>query len=102
MKALDALGNPVRREMLALLRDRPRPVGELAERFPISRPAVSRHLKVLEGAGLVEHESVGRENHYRVCREGFEAVEAWLDAFWDEALQRFKLVAENLDDPESP
>ena len=84
MKALDALGNPVRRQMLAMLRERPHQVGELAAAFPISRPAISRHLKL-------------RTNLYTVRREGFEAVEAWLEAFWDDALTRYKLVAENLE-----
>ena len=97
MKALDALGNPVRRQMLAMLRERPHQVGELAAAFPISRPAISRHLKLLEGAGLVAHEARGRTNLYTVRREGFEAVEAWLEAFWDDALTRYKLVAENLE-----
>ena len=97
MKALDALGNPVRRQMLLLLRQRARPVGELAEHFPISRPAISRHLKVLEGAGLVAHETEGRTNVYRVEKAGFEDVETWLSEFWDEALDRFQLVAENLE-----
>ena len=97
MRALDALGNPVRRQMLVLLRQRPRPVAELAEQFPISRPAISRHLKVLQGAGLVAHDSEGRNNVYRVDRAGFEAAESWLAEFWDDALQRFQMVAENLE-----
>lgn len=94
---LDALGNPVRRQMLELLRDGPRPVHELAAAFPISRPAISRHLKLLEQAQLVAHETRGRQNLYRLRREGFARAQGYLEAFWDEALQRYRLVAENLE-----
>ncbi len=93
--ALDALGNPTRREMLQLLGDSPRTVGELAEAFPISRPAVSKHLRVLEEAGLVRHATEGTRNIYELDLGGFEAARRWLDGFWDQALARFKLLAEN-------
>jgi DNA-binding transcriptional ArsR family regulator len=92
---LDALGNPVRREILAMLMDEPQPVGEIAARFPISRPAISKHLKLLEEAGLVAHEAQGTRRVYRLKATGFEAARGWLDTFWAEALNRFRLVAEN-------
>lgn len=93
--ALDALGSPVRRDILKLLAGQPRAVGELATRLPVSRPAVSKHLRLLEQAGLVAHETEGTRNVYRLEARGFEAARGWLEAFWDEALPRFKLVAEN-------
>lgn len=99
MNALDALGNPVRRRVLELLAERPRTVQELAEGFDISRPAISRHLRLLEEAGLVGHEPKGTHHLYRVRAEGFEPVAAYVARFWDDALQRFGLVAENLGDP---
>ena len=94
-KALDALGNPVRREILSILGEGPHPVGTIAERLPISRPAVSRHLIVLERAGLVRHETRGTSNLYQLDRRGFDAARGWLDRFWDDALRRFALLAEN-------
>ena len=99
--ALDALGNPVRREIVALLAEGPQPVAVIAAAFPVSRPAISKHLKVLEGAGLVAYETKGTRNVYRLNGAGFAAAHAWLDGFWDEALARFKMAAENLsEDPE--
>ncbi|TPV92565.1 MAG: winged helix-turn-helix transcriptional regulator [Myxococcales bacterium FL481] len=92
---LDALGNATRRDMLQALGERPRTVGELGEAFPISRPAVSKHLKVLETAGLVRHVSEGTRNIYELDLTGFEAARRWLDGFWDQALARFRLLAEN-------
>lgn len=97
MEALDALGNPVRRAILEQLRDGPRSVGELSAPFSISRPAISRHLRVLEDAGLVSHEARGRRNIFSLERAGFAAVEAYLAAFWDEALTRYKLLADNIE-----
>ncbi len=93
--ALDALGNPIRRQMVRLLAKGPQPVGELAAHFPVSRPAISKHLRVLEGAGLVTRDAKGNRNYCRLEARGFEAARAWLDHFWDEALGRFKLLAEN-------
>jgi DNA-binding transcriptional ArsR family regulator len=86
---LDALGDRTRRELLELLRSGPAPVGELADRLPISRPAVSQHLRVLEVCGLVAHDSVGTRNIYRVAPEGLETLRAWLDGFWATALDSF-------------
>ncbi|HVX82557.1 MAG TPA: metalloregulator ArsR/SmtB family transcription factor [Devosiaceae bacterium] len=93
---LDALGNPVRRQILARLGSGPLSVGELAESFAISRPAISRHLAQLEAVGLVRHESIGNRNLYRLEREGFEQAAQWLTRFWDRAETRLKLVAANL------
>lgn len=88
MHALDALGSPIRRDILLALKDRPLAVGELAERFPVSRPAISRHLRVLEGAGLVVGTPEGARSLYSVRAEGFHAAMAFLDQFWDVALSR--------------
>lgn len=94
-EALDALGNPERRKILRLLADGPQSVGAIAGAFSISRPAISRHLKVLEGARLVRHQGAGTRNLYSLDRAGFDATGLWLDAFWDEAAARLRLVAEN-------
>ncbi len=93
--ALDALGNPVRREIMGILARAPRSVGQIAERLPISRPAVSKHLRVLERARLVAHDRSGTRNVFRLERGGFEAARGWLEGFWDEALARYALLAEN-------
>ena len=87
--ALDALGDPMRRRLLAALRDGELPVGELADRVPIGRPAVSKHLKVLEGAGLVEHRSQGTRNLYALAPEGLVPGQQWLVGLWDTALAAF-------------
>lgn len=91
---LDALGDPTRRHILELLGSGPAPVGELAARLPISRPAVSQHLRVLEESGLVAHESVGTRNIYRVAPQGLTALRRWLDDFWATALDSFASYAE--------
>lgn len=93
MHALDALGNPVRRKMLLALRAAPLSVGELAAKFPVSRPAISRHLRVLEGAGLVEQQERGTQNLYAVRVQGFRSVQSFLDSFWDVALNRLEALA---------
>lgn len=90
---LDALGNPVRRDMLRVLRSKPLSVGELAERFPVSRPAVSRHLRVLEDAGLVQAHADGTQRVYAVRIQGLAPVREFLDEFWDEALARLAELA---------
>ena len=72
----DALGEPVRRRILELLRDGPTPVGRLAERLPVGRPAVSKHLRVLSNAGLIEHRSVGTRNLYLLAPAGLAAAHA--------------------------
>lgn len=88
-RVLDALGDPTRRALLERLQSRPLSVGELAAPLPISRPAVSKHLKVLSDAGLVTHATEGTRNVYRVDPDGFAELRRWTGQFWDEALERF-------------
>jgi DNA-binding transcriptional ArsR family regulator len=90
MHALDALGNPLRRDILRTLRVSPLSVQELASRFPVSRPAVSRHLRVLEDAGLVEARTEGTRSLYTVRVQGLAPVRQFLDEFWDTALARLE------------
>lgn len=89
-----ALADPMRRDILERLLERPRPVGELAEDLPISRPAVSQHLKVLKDAGLVVHTKDGTRRIYHVQPDGIAALRAELDRFWSQALTAFKAVVE--------
>lgn len=93
MHVLDALGNPLRREILVRLRARPATVGEIAERFPISRPAISRHLALLRRAGLLTIRAHRGQHLYAVRLEGFAPVRAYLDGFWDTALERLEQLA---------
>ena len=93
MNALDALGNPVRRKILIELRRTPMPVGALAERFSISRPAVSRHLRVLQDAGLVLSIERGAQNIYAIRVQGFRAVQEFIGSFWDVALSQLEQLA---------
>lgn len=93
--ALEALGNPERRRLVRALASGPQSVGALAAELPISRPAVSRHLKQLEQAGLVTHRSEGTRNLYALRAAGLTETAAWLTGFWDEAEARLRLVAEN-------
>jgi DNA-binding transcriptional ArsR family regulator len=93
--ALEALGNSERRKLILALGTGPRSVGELAAEFPISRPAVSRHLAQLERAKLVSHRAEGTRNVYFLDKAGLEATADWLNRFWDEAEARLRLVAEN-------
>jgi DNA-binding transcriptional ArsR family regulator len=92
---LDALGDPTRRRVLELVREQgPAPVGSIAQGLPVSRPAVSQHLRVLEGAGLVTSTKEGTRHLYVVQPDGLAALRLWLDAFWDDALARFRRAAE--------
>lgn len=91
----DALGDPNRRAIVELLAETGRSVRELADALPISRPAVSRHLRLLKEAGLVVEEPHGTRRIYRLHDEGVEAVRAYLSRVWGEALVRFRLYAEN-------
>lgn len=84
--------------MLEGLRHGPRPVGEIAQQLPVSRPAVSQHLRVLKEADLVIDEQIGTRRIYRVNPKGLEELRAYLDAFWDEALVQFAAVAESSDE----
>jgi DNA-binding transcriptional ArsR family regulator len=90
----DALGDPMRRRIVERLRPGPLPVGELAAGLPVGRPAVSKHLKVLQGAGLVEHHSVGTRNLYALAPPGFVALQQWLAGTWDEALSAYAAQVE--------
>jgi DNA-binding transcriptional ArsR family regulator len=91
---LSALGDPTRRVIFERLADRPRAVGELARELPVSRPAVSQHLKVLKDAGLVTDRQAGTRRIYRLDPDGVGALRAYLDGFWNQALAAFKEVAE--------
>ena len=93
-QALQALGDPTRRSVLEQLRDGPRAVGEIAARLPVSRPAVSQHLRVLKEAGLVTERQNGTRRLYRVDPDGLAGLRAYLEGFWEEALASFKAAAE--------
>ena len=92
--ALAVLADPTRRKVFERLRNGPRAVNALAQGLPVSRPAVSQHLKVLKDAGLVEERSEGVRRIYSLRREGLMELREWLDSFWGDALDVFKLEAE--------
>jgi DNA-binding transcriptional ArsR family regulator len=94
MDGFAALGDPTRREIFERLAKRPMAVGDLAEGLPVSRPAVSQHLKVLKEAGLVTDRSEGTRRVYQVDTRGVEAMRRYLDRFWDKAMAAFKEAAE--------
>ena len=87
---LVALADPTRRRVLERLRKGPLAVGEIAQSMPISRPAVSQHLKVLKDAGLVIDRAEGTQRVYSIDPKGLGALRAWLDQFWDQALLAFQ------------
>lgn len=89
-KALSCLADPTRRKVFERLRSGPRPVGAIAKGLPVSRPAVSQHLKVLKEAGLVRDRPEGTQRVYYIDPNGLGALRAWLDQFWDEALAAFQ------------
>ena len=89
-----ALADPTRRAVFERLAKRALSVGELAARLPVTRPAVSQHLKILTDAGLVTHERDGTRRVYRVDPRGIEAMRTYLDRFWDRALAAFKAAVE--------
>ena len=89
-----ALGDPTRRAIFERLADRPRPVGELARELPVSRPAVSQHLKVLKNAGLVIDRAAGTRRIYQLDPDGVGALRADLDRFWNKALAAYKEAVE--------
>ena len=95
MDPFEALGDPHRRTILALLGEGDRSVQELADALPISRPAVSRHLRLLKEAGLVSDRPEGTRRLYRLQEAGPDAVRAYLEQVWGDAATRFKLAAEN-------
>lgn len=92
--ALEALADPTRRAVFEQLRGGERSVGEIAARLPVSRPAVSQHLKVLKDAGLVRDEPRGTARIYRIHAEGLRELRDYLDGFWGDALAGFKAHAE--------
>jgi DNA-binding transcriptional ArsR family regulator len=89
-RVLDALGHPTRRQILALLREAPLAVGEIAACLPISRPAVSKHLRQLEAAGLVAYTERGTSNIFQLRSAGFVVARTYVERFWDEALTSFQ------------
>src|ERR1700693_4193881 len=89
-----ALGDPTRLAIMEQLADRPRAVVVLAKEVPVSRPAVSQHLRVLKNAGLVIDEPAGNRRIYRVAPEGLAALRAHIDRFWDKALVAYKATVE--------
>jgi len=91
---LDALGDPTRRQILRCLRARATTVGDLAAQLPVSRPAISQHLRVLRDCHLVTFEPAGTRNIYRVDPAGLESLRAWFDDFWTTVLDSFAAYAE--------
>jgi DNA-binding transcriptional ArsR family regulator len=89
-KALQSLSDPTRRQVFERLRAGPRSVGALARGLPVSRPAVSQHLKALKAAGLVMHRSEGSRRVYYIDPHGLGELRRWLDGFWSDALESFK------------
>lgn len=98
--ALAALGDPTRRKVFERLARGPRSVGEIAAGLPVTRPAVSQHLKVLKEAGLVTDQADGTRRVYRLDPKGLGQIRAWFDQFWEVALQAFQAEVER-DDPET-
>jgi DNA-binding transcriptional ArsR family regulator len=96
--ALTALGDPTRRAIFERIAERPSAVGELARELPVSRPAVSQHLKVLKDAGLVIDTAAGNRRIYRLDPTGVGALRAYLDRFWNQALAAFKAAVEEQDE----
>jgi DNA-binding transcriptional ArsR family regulator len=94
LSALSTLGDPTRRAIFERLADRPSAVGELARDFPVSRPAVSQHLKVLKDAGLVVDRPDGNRRIYQVDPDGVAALREYLDRFWNRSLASFKRAVE--------
>ena len=91
---MNALGDPTRRAIFEQLARGPKPVGEVAKAVPVSRPAVSQHLRVLKSAGLVSERPNGTRRVYRVDRDGIAALRAYFEGFWDRALADFQAEAE--------
>ena len=97
--ALAALGDPTRRAIFERLADRPAAVNELASQFPVSRPAVSQHLRVLKQAGLVSESAQGTKRIYRIDPRGVGAIREWLDGLHTQALDAFKAFADAQQEP---
>ncbi len=93
-EAIRALGDPTRRAIFELVAEEPMPVGAIAARVPVSRPAVSQHLKVLKEAGLVVDRPAGTRRYYEVDPDGVDALRSYFERFWNTALWSFKNAAE--------
>jgi DNA-binding transcriptional ArsR family regulator len=98
-QALQCLSDPTRRRVFERLRSGPKSVGVLAKGLPVSRPAVSQHLKTLKDAGLVQDRSEGARRVYYIDPDGLGELRRWLDGFWDDALEAFKNEVEK---PQTP
>jgi DNA-binding transcriptional ArsR family regulator len=98
----EALGDPTRRQILTLLGAGDRSVREIADELPVSRPAVSRHLRLLREAGLVSEQPQGTRRIYRLREQGVQAVQDYLEQVWGDAAARFRLRAENTTAPPRP
>ena len=98
---LDALGDPTRRRVLELLRAGERAVVDIAANLPVSRPAVSQHLRVLKGAGLVTERTQGTRHLYAIDERGLAALRAYLETFWDTALAAFQAASDEEGAPQS-
>ncbi len=99
-RVLNALGNQTRRDILFMLKEKDMSVGAIAAQLPISRPAVSKHLRILQKANLVGYNSSGTHNIFYLNLAGFREARGYLDQFWDEALANFQRVAENINSSE--
>jgi DNA-binding transcriptional ArsR family regulator len=99
--AIGALGDPTRRAIFECLARRPMAVGQLSEELPVTRPAVSQHLKVLKRAGLVTDQADGTRRIYRINSDGVQAIHAYLDQMWSQALAGFQLAAQRIAETES-
>lgn len=97
---LAALADPTRRRVFERLRHGPRAVGDIAKGLPVSRPAVSQHLKVLKDAGLVREEAKGTQRIYEIDPHGLGLLRHWLDEFWDDALEAFRAEVERKEESE--
>ena len=95
--ALAVLADPTRRQIFERLRQGPAAVNALAASLPVSRPAVSQHLKALKQAGLVQERAAGTRRIYAIRPEGLQELRAWLDELWEEALEQFKAEVERTD-----
>jgi DNA-binding transcriptional ArsR family regulator len=102
LDSLAALGDPTRRAIFERVAARPAAVGELARGLPVSRPAVSQHLRVLKAAGLVSETPAGTRRIYRLDPRGIAAMRDWLDAQWSQALAAFKDFADEEIKEETP
>lgn len=100
--ALAALADPTRRRLFELVAEHPRAVGQLAEQVPVSRPAVSQHLKVLRQAALVQEQRVGTRHVYRLDEAGLEILRGYFESFWERSLASFKDAAEQATDRDPP